>query len=172
VHQIFQSRDGYIWIATEDGIARFDGIDFKVFNHENTAAFTSSDTCCIVEDAAGALWVGTSDGVVEYAKDTFRHYPLTDVVLSLATDDNGNLVVLTGSSLLRFDGKSFSTLSLPAAATPTAIAKAANGGLWIASTAGVFEYQTNGLRPVPLNPDLAKESIEAIGPMPDNGLWI
>ena len=172
VHQIFQSSDGYIWIATEDGIARFDGIDFKVFNHENTAAFTSSDTCCIVEDAAGALWVGTSDGLVEYARDTFRHYPLTDVVLSLATDDKGNLVVLTGNNLLHFDGKDFSPLPLPSLATPTAIAKAANGGLWIASTAGVFEYQNNSLRPVPLNPDLAKESIEAIGPLPENGLWI
>src|SRR5665213_1350531 len=170
VHQIFQSSDGYIWIATEDGIARFDGIDFKVFNHENTAAFTSSDTCCIVEDAAGALWIGTSDGLVEYAKGTFRHYPLSDVVLSFATDDKGNLVALTGNNLLHFDGKDFSPLPLPSSATPTAIAKAADGSLWIASTAGIFQYQHGQLRPGPISTGTA--SVEAIGSLPESGMWI
>src|ERR1700760_3424974 len=41
VHQIFQSNDGYIWIATEGGIARFNGIDFKVFNPGTTPEITS-----------------------------------------------------------------------------------------------------------------------------------
>lgn len=172
VHQVFQSSDGYIWIATEDGIARFDGIDFKVFNHENTAAFTSSDTCCIAEDAHRSLWIGTSDGLIQYAKGTFRHYPLADVVLSLSTDDNGDLVILTGNSLLRFDGKEFSPLPLPSSATSTAIAKAADGSLWVASTAGIFQYQHDHLLPVPLNPSIAKESIEGIGPLPGNGVWL
>ncbi|MDW5266368.1 MULTISPECIES: sensor histidine kinase [Acidobacteriaceae] len=172
VHQVYQSSDGYIWIATEDGIARFDGIDFKVFNHENTAAFTSSDTCCIAEDAAGALWIGTSDGLVQYAKGNFRHYSLPDVVLSLSTDDNGGLVALTGNSLLRFDGKDFLPISLPSSATPTAVARAADGSLWVAATAGIFQYQHGHFRPVPLNPGVAAESIEAIGSLPGNGLWI
>lgn len=170
VHQIFQSNDGYIWIATEDGIARFDGIDFKIFNHENVPAFTSSDTCCIVEDAHGALWIGTSDGLVQYAKDTFRHYPLTDVVVSLAIGDDGDLVVLSGNGLLRFDGKNLSPLALPSSATPIALAKAADGGLWIASTAGVFEYWHGNFRPVSL-PGIAAGSIEAMGSLP-GGIWI
>lgn len=172
VHQIFQSSDGYIWIATEDGIARFDGIDFKIFNHENTAAFTSSDTCCIVEDAAGALWIGTSDGLVQYARDTFRHYTVTDAVQALSTDDNGRLIVLTANNLLRFDGTNFSSLALPSSATPSAVAKAADGSLWIASSAGIFHDQHGQFSLVPLNPSLAKESIEAIGPLPNNGMWI
>ena len=47
VHQILQTRDGYIWIATEGGVARFNGIQFTIFNQENDPAFTSNDTCCL-----------------------------------------------------------------------------------------------------------------------------
>ena len=169
VHQVFQSSDGYIWIATEDGIARFDGIDFKVFNHENTTAFTSSDTCCIAEDADRSLWIGTSDGLVQFAAGAFRHFPIADIVLSLSTADNGNLVVLTSNNVLRFDGKAFTQLSLPSSATPNAIAKAADGSLWIASTSGVFQYRHDQIRPASLHPNLT--NIEGIGALPGNGIW-
>src|ERR1700687_4971626 len=57
VHQIFQTRDGYLWIATEAGIARFNGIQFTIFNQENDPAFTSNDTCCLAEDRSGVLWI-------------------------------------------------------------------------------------------------------------------
>ncbi|WP_348269926.1 two-component regulator propeller domain-containing protein [Edaphobacter paludis] len=170
VHQVFQSSDGYIWIATEDGIARFDGIDFKIFNHENTAAFTSSDTCCIVQDSNNSLWIGTSDGLVQFASGTFRHLPIAEHIVSLSTTDNGTLVVLTNSSVLRFDGNGFTPLPLPSGATPTAIAKAADGSLWIASTAGIFQYQHDQLRPASLAPNLT--NIEGIGALPANGIWI
>src|SRR5882762_11085596 len=64
VHQILQSKDGFIWIATESGVARFDGFNFKLFRHESDPAFTSDDICCIAQDAADTLWFGTADGLV------------------------------------------------------------------------------------------------------------
>src|ERR1700688_3237624 len=63
VHHILQTRDGYLWIATEGGVARFNGIQFTVFNQENNPTITSQDTCCLAEDRSGALWIGTSDGL-------------------------------------------------------------------------------------------------------------
>ncbi|HEY6375587.1 MAG TPA: two-component regulator propeller domain-containing protein, partial [Edaphobacter sp.] len=61
VHQIFQSQDGYIWLATEGGAARFDGINFKVFNQEtHPTVFTSNDICCFAQNAPDSLWIGTS----------------------------------------------------------------------------------------------------------------
>ena len=67
VHQILQTRDGYIWIATEGGVARFNGTQFTVFNQEYAPAFTSNDTCCLAEDQSGAVWIGTADGLLRYA---------------------------------------------------------------------------------------------------------
>src|ERR1700674_1977128 len=47
VHQILQTRDGYLWIATEGGVARFNGTQFTIFNQENNSTFTSNDICCL-----------------------------------------------------------------------------------------------------------------------------
>src|SRR5579864_7182974 len=46
VHQILQTRDGYLWVATEGGAARFNGTQFTTYNQESNAAFTSNDACC------------------------------------------------------------------------------------------------------------------------------
>jgi hypothetical protein len=64
VHSVAQTRDGYLWIATEGGLARFDGERFKVFDHADEITFRSDDVCCLVDDVGDGLWIGTADGVV------------------------------------------------------------------------------------------------------------
>src|SRR5271170_4290955 len=101
VHRVFQSRDGYIWIATEGGVARFNGIDFTTFNHETNPAFTSDDICCFAQDPAGILWIGTADGLLQYSGGIFRRYSTSDglpvsEILSLAVADDGALLILSG----------------------------------------------------------------------------
>src|ERR1700723_3177211 len=78
VHQILQTRDGYLWIATEGGAARFNGVQFTSFNQESDQAFTSNDTCCLAEDRSGALWIGTADGLLQYTGGTFHRYTEND----------------------------------------------------------------------------------------------
>src|ERR1035437_9143849 len=39
VHSIAQTKDGYLWLATEQGLARFDGVRFTAFNHRNSKSF-------------------------------------------------------------------------------------------------------------------------------------
>ncbi len=123
VHQILQTRDGYLWIATEGGVARFNGVQFAVFNHEDNPAFTSNDTCCLAEDRNGSLWIGTADGLLQYAGGTFRRYAVTDglpsaVVVSLAATDDG-LFVLTTEGLAGYDGHKFTQLKLSPSAIGT-----------------------------------------------------
>jgi signal transduction histidine kinase/ligand-binding sensor domain-containing protein len=176
VHQIFQSRDGYIWVATEGGVARFDGIDFKVFDHENTPAFTSDDTCCFAQGPNGSLWIGTADGLLQYSQSAFHRYSEADGlpssgILSIATGEH-DLLVLTNSGIASFDGKRFSPVALPSSAIPSAMAPAEDGGIWIASASKIFQYQRGQFRAVPLGPSLLKENIEAIGLLPHHGLWL
>jgi ligand-binding sensor domain-containing protein/signal transduction histidine kinase len=59
---IEQTPDGFLWIGTPKGLARFDGLQFKVFVPENTPAFTDRRIASLMTDRAGALWVGTLDG--------------------------------------------------------------------------------------------------------------
>ncbi len=175
VHQIFQSQDGYIWIATEGGAARFDGATFKVFNHETDPAFTSDDICCFAQDTSSALWIGTSDGLLQYTNGRFRRHttanglPSLDI-LALATTNDGSLAILTGSGAIRFsDGKA---TPLPSAITPSAIASSNDGGLLIASPTGVFQYRQGNINPTPLNLSKPSQNILAVGTLPDRGMWL
>src|SRR5512140_2759230 len=64
VQAILQTKDGYLWIATASGLARFDGLQFAAFTQANTPALESEDCFALAEDSAGVLWVGTGAGVL------------------------------------------------------------------------------------------------------------
>src|SRR5262249_56040250 len=61
---IQQTPEGYLWVATLDGLTRFDGVRFTVFNKSNTPGLRSNRFICLYQDAAGDLWAGTEVGVV------------------------------------------------------------------------------------------------------------
>jgi ligand-binding sensor domain-containing protein/signal transduction histidine kinase len=171
VHQILQTRDGYIWIATEGGVARFNGTQFTIFNQENNSTFTSNDICCLVEDRSGTLWIGTADGLLQYTQGAFRRYTTVDglpspVVLSVAPTDDGFMVVLTSGGLAKYDGQRFTSL----AASPSALGAGPNGSVLLATGTGLFSYDQKHMRAVPL-PNLPTEPIEGLGSLKDGSLW-
>ena len=78
VHQILQTPDGFLWLSTEAGIARFDGVTFKTFSHTNEPAFVSDDACCLATTPNGDLWIGTPDGLVRYRNQHFHRFDKKD----------------------------------------------------------------------------------------------
>ena len=78
VHSIVQTKDGYVWIATEEGLARFDGLKFTVFDKQNTPALKSNDIRVLVADRQGALWIGTADGLVRLVDGKFTAFTTQD----------------------------------------------------------------------------------------------
>jgi ligand-binding sensor domain-containing protein len=72
VSAVLQSRDGYLWIATYDGLVRYDGVRFTTFDKGNTPAIHSTQFLCLFEDAAGTIWAGTTDaGVLRFRGGAF-----------------------------------------------------------------------------------------------------
>src|SRR5215510_12488426 len=61
---VLQTRDGYLWIATYDGLVRYDGVRFTTFDKGNTPVLRSTQFFHLFEDREGTLWAGTSDGGV------------------------------------------------------------------------------------------------------------
>jgi ligand-binding sensor domain-containing protein/signal transduction histidine kinase len=172
VHQILQTRDGYLWIATEGGIARFNGMQFTIFDQEHNPTFTSNDTCCLAEDRSGGLWIGTSDGLLRYAGGAFRRYTTGDglpspVVLSLATTGDGLLLVLTSGGLARYDGQKFTPLPFSA----SELGSGPENNVWLATPAGLFSYNDEHLRAVSV-PGLPTEPIEGLGAFQDGSQWV
>ena len=64
-----QTRDGYLWLGTLNGLVRFDGIRFTVFDESNTPGLNSSRIVSLFEDSRGYLWIGTETAGVALAKD-------------------------------------------------------------------------------------------------------
>lgn len=83
VNSITQDAEGYIWIATEAGVARFDGVHFEVFHHENTPVFTSDVCIHIIADHRGTIWIGTrGGGLLYYQGQEFHAWKDTQGILS------------------------------------------------------------------------------------------
>jgi ligand-binding sensor domain-containing protein/signal transduction histidine kinase len=59
-----QTRDGYLWLGTQQGLARFDGVHFKTYNDGNTPGLNSTTIEKLFEDSRGNLWIGTQNGGV------------------------------------------------------------------------------------------------------------
>jgi signal transduction histidine kinase/ligand-binding sensor domain-containing protein len=110
VHGIAQTKDGFVWAATEGGLARFDGVNFTAFGHAEQQAFKSDDLCCLLAREAG-LWVGSSNGLVRRQGDKFQRYGVaeglaSEFVLSLSDGPRGLMVETTGG-WSRWDGAKF-----------------------------------------------------------------
>ena len=76
VNGIAQTPDGYLWIATFDGLARFDGARFKIFKKSNTPALPMNRISTVLVDSGGRLWIWTEDPntLVLYEQGRFRAF--------------------------------------------------------------------------------------------------
>ena len=112
VTAIVQSRDGYLWLSTFGGLARFDGVQFTIFNSANTPGLKSNRITALFEDRRGILWLGTETGELMSLQDGVgTTYPMSGAlegatVYSLTGDGAGGLWAGTTKGLARFqDGK-------------------------------------------------------------------
>ena len=62
VTSIVQTQDGYLWLATQNGLVRFDGVNFKVFNGNNTPTIKNDRFVHLFMDPNGTLWVSGEQG--------------------------------------------------------------------------------------------------------------
>ena len=80
INAILKDRFGFMWFATDDGLDRFDGANFKVYRNKpaDTASLQANEILALHEDKDGQLWVGTSGGSLSLynrKKDAFINFP-------------------------------------------------------------------------------------------------
>src|SRR6267143_4725248 len=118
VHSITQARDGYVWLATEEGLARFDGINFAVFDKQNTPQLKSNDVRVLLADRQGALWIGTADGLIQLRDGKFTAFSTqnglpSNVVDTLFQDHNNKVWVATSGGMVVFRDGAFAAPPQP-----------------------------------------------------------
>lgn len=75
VYGITQTRDGYLWLATVDGLARFDGVQFTIFSKSNSPGIVNNRFVSLFEDNRGDLWAGTEEsGIVRFSGGRFEYF--------------------------------------------------------------------------------------------------
>lgn len=127
VLSIAQDRKGNMWFATYDGLNRFDGYNFTVYQHDDSDSTSiSSDIIRVVmTDGGGNLWVGTHRGLSLYDmdKDVFCNfrYRLKDKdaeVLHIEEWEKGHLLVNTTEGLVLFDKRKKAFADVPSCLRP------------------------------------------------------
>ena len=104
VQNIIQDRQGFYWIATADGLNRFDGSSFKTFQHNKDDSTSISNNSCnnLLEGSDGDIWVATQQGICRYQKkkgtfkNYFFHHPavnanILNAIYGLTKDGKGNI---------------------------------------------------------------------------------
>ncbi|MBS1796535.1 MAG: hypothetical protein JSS81_22065 [Acidobacteria bacterium] len=178
VGAVTQTRDGYLWLATLDGLVRFDGVKFKIFTVGNSAGLNNNRFRLLREAPDGALWIGSEEfGVARYLNGKFRTYTTadglpTDSPLALAIDADGAPLVLTANGLVRFDGESFRRVPLDTAPTVRSC-EARGGGMWILDVNGLRKISDGAVTETGTDFKLKPEDFAAACyEAPDGTLWL
>jgi ligand-binding sensor domain-containing protein/AraC-like DNA-binding protein len=96
-----QDAKGFIWVGTDNGLARFDGDDFKIFNKNNTKEIKNNSITSLYASADGTLWIGTEGGGISIFKNNrFKNYSTSDGLPSnfirfITGDSSQNILVST-----------------------------------------------------------------------------
>ena len=69
-----QDQAGYLWLGTQEGLVRFDGIDFKIWNRSRVPQLTSNKINALLTAQDGSLWVGTYGGLNRFDGKSFTSY--------------------------------------------------------------------------------------------------
>jgi ligand-binding sensor domain-containing protein/signal transduction histidine kinase len=179
VHAIAQTKDGYIWLGTEEGLARFDGVRFAVFDKQNTPQLKSNYIRTLLADRLGALWIGTAEGLVRMLDGKFTLFTTTEglpsnTIQAIHEDRLGNLWVATATGLGLFKSgelSTFTTRERLIGGSIQALFEAQDGALWIATPYGVGRVQDGKFVNYTVRDGLGSNSVRAIQQDRDGRLW-
>ena len=187
VHSVLQTRDGFLWIATEAGLARFDGFTFRTFDTENTPELRSNLINDLKEDSSGALWISTTAGLVRQQAGVFTAFSVanglpSDSVSStwLSRRHRGLLLALTSSGVASLstggNDTRFTAIEGTAGLQPidgsSPVIEDDRGEIWIAGARQIFAFNpgSSAGAAIPVSPELGE--ITAIASPRPGELWV
>ena len=180
IQALAETRDGYLWVGTLEGLARFDGIRFTVFDARTVPELGSGSILGLMEDAEGNLWIGRSGAAVLYKNGRFRIAFGEEVmagatVWSFCQAQDGAVWAATNNGLVRW-AKGATRVFRMADGLPTdklrSVAFDRDGILWIGTSGGGLVSYSGGrfetLRP---GKDFPDADVRAVLPDPEGGVW-
>ncbi len=178
VQALIQSPDGYLWVGTEDGFARFDGLRFTEYTKASSPAITIRYATAFAAKGAKGVWIGTvGGGLLRYDGARFTSLIEKDglsnnVIWALQGESDGGLWIGTANGLDhlqagRIEKQVGGTRIFVRALAP------ASAGVWVGTEkSGLLLAQAHHLGSPPGADALRSESIRALAPDGTGGVWI
>jgi signal transduction histidine kinase/DNA-binding response OmpR family regulator/ligand-binding sensor domain-containing protein len=177
--------DGALWIATQNGVSRFDGLTFTNLSKRN--GLIDNRVYCIHPENGGVLWFGTEEGASRFDSATgrFQNFPsgtnglAAGRVFDIAATPDGTLWLRTREGLSRFDGQSFQTvpgiprITLSASVTKTkALAVDRQGRVWtVTQHADLWRIDGTNVVRFTQSAGLPTDNQDALYVAADGALW-
>lgn len=172
VNKVAQDDKGYLWLTTYDGLVRFDGLTFKVFNFSNTPAMPFNRTTQIYIQENGNMWVALENGGVILKKgDKFKYYGTKDGltnsdITKIFEDNYGRVLFVTLEGLYAFQDNSFSKFFEGRNLEQNQISRTYNdpkdGSVWLTTHDGLVHLVDTSVTITKISSDISKNLVRGV----------
>ena len=182
IFTIQQTRDGYLWMGTFDGLARFDGVNFKVFDNTNTPGLKNNWVKSVAEDAAGNVWVGTDgSGLFRRSGEELLRDPKSEKlpsqrIMILFAGGAGDLWIGTQKGLSRLGAngelKNFTVRDGLPSEFISSLAEDDAGAMWIGTNKGLARFKDGKFTTFKQSDGLTNDTVTYLKWSDRDGIWI
>jgi signal transduction histidine kinase/ligand-binding sensor domain-containing protein len=177
VHAILQTRDGYLWMGTYEGLARFDGVRFVVYDLHRSGDLSGTSAFHLLEDREGRLWVATNGGLTVRDRGAFRTYGVASglpsrMVRVLLEDRDGTLWIGTDRGLAERRGGTLRARGDLEQAEVFALAQTSDDALWVGTGEGLLRVADGETRRFGTADGLPSPSCRVLHVDRSGALWV
>jgi ligand-binding sensor domain-containing protein/two-component sensor histidine kinase len=179
---IAQTSDGYIWIGTDSGLVRYDGVRFVPWSGPAGGGSVGAPVYSLLGSSDGALWIGTATRLLRWKNNTLNEYRLGRinsiledrrhriwVARSRVADSRGGLCQATGDEPRCIGGEH--GMGLPYAQT---LSEDTRGNLWVGSSSQLMKWHDGSFESYfrkELAPFQALNSVSGVAAGADGSVW-
>ncbi len=175
VHAIAQGSDHFLWFATEEGFARYDGVHAETYDRKTNPELNDNNITALAAAPDGSVWVATRSSVLRFLHGRMLSRVYAGNVNALLCDEQARVWVGTEEGLARItqDGRALDPVSqLAGGITVISVLSDRKGGLWLLTSNGLVHFAGGTLRFIgnAEGMPLAKPTVMVVAP--DGSLWL
>ena len=185
VQALTESTDGYLWVGTSGGVARFDGSEFMALSSQSTPKLPATSIFCLLVARDGSLWLGSEgEGLLHYEHGELRSFGIAQglsdrFVRSLLQDEMGRIWIGTDNGLFRLDAPEAAEVRVERIDTPKfmrpiavhAIAEDRERNIWVGGSR-LVRIGRDGVQEETLPGAYSENRVKSILQTTDGVMWV